>query len=168
MTDTKTWFETWWKELPKHHFTSQNKGSRAECLREIEKLAPDEKLREHITWYTKELTLRTAKMKSKDIRVAGFKHACRLIKYAFWEDDLPSIATEQAKIAADKCECGHDATILNKCWKCFNKTSKAHKEHRQWLADQAVKIGTMIREGESREAWYARCKDFCINKGFRV
>ena len=116
MTPTKDWFEQWWRELPKHHFTSNNKGSKAECLREIEKLAPDEKLREHITWYFKELTLRTAKLKSKDIKVAGWRHAVRLVRYKCWEDDLPSIANEIEKVAAAKCQCGSDVNILDKCY----------------------------------------------------
>ena len=166
--DTGIWFEQWWNELPKHHFTSYNKGSKAECLKEIEKLDPNEKLRAHITWYTKELALRTAKMKSRNIKVAGWRHAVRLIRYRFYEDDLPSIVTEQAKIASTKCQCGRDTEIVNQCWDCYQKTSVEYKKHRQHLANKAVEIGTMIREGERREDWHARCKDFCINKGFRL
>ena len=63
MTETE-WFEKWWAGLPKHNLTSQNKGSKAECRIEIKKLKPDDKLRDHIDWYTRERTYRYAKMKN--------------------------------------------------------------------------------------------------------
>ena len=162
MTTTKEWFDKWWAELPKHHFTSQNKGSRAECLREIEKLAPDEKLRAHISWFTSELALRTAKMKSKDIKVAGWRHAVRLIRYRFFEDDLPSIATEQAKIESTKCECGNDATIENTCWSCRESTDPQHKAHMQYLYDTLVSQGLGVNEFPTKADWITACKERTI------
>ena len=165
MIDTETWFEQWWKDLPKHHFTSGNKGSKAKCLIEIEKLAPDEKLREHITWYTKELALRTAKLKSKDIKVAGFRHAERLIKYRFFEDDLPSVATEREKIVSDKCtgvNCNNDATITDKCWQCHESTDPQHKTHMRMLYDNLVQQGLGIKEFPDKAAWIQACREKTI------
>lgn len=102
--EQKSWAEKWWRDLPKHHFTSFNKGSKAECMKEIEKLNPDQKLMEHIDWYTRELTLRTARLKSAGIKVAGWKHAVRLIKYRFFEDDLVNVESEK-KVKADGENC---------------------------------------------------------------
>ena len=162
MIDTETWFEQWWRELPKRHFTSQNKGSKAECRREIEKLAPDEKLREHISWYTKELALRTAKMKSKDIKVAGWRHAVRLIRYRFYEDDLPSVATQKEQIAATKCQCGNDVTITDKCWSCHESTDPQHKAHMQKLYDNLVSQGLGINKFPNKAAWIQACREKTI------
>jgi len=119
--EVQEWFDVWWKNLPKHHFTSNNKGSRAECVKEIEKLNPDNELRNHIDWYTRELTLRTAKMKSANIKVAGWKHAVRLIRYRFFEDDLPSVASEKERVAASLCQCGNKTGWKDLCWDCYDK-----------------------------------------------
>jgi hypothetical protein len=161
-SELQSWFDQWWIDLPKKHFTSQNKGNRAECWSEVQKLAPDEKLREHISWYTRELTLRTAKMKSKDIKVSGWRHAVRLIRYRFFEDDLPSISNEIEKVAATKCECGKDATIQNKCWGCHESTDPQHKTHMHWLYDTLVEQGLGIKEFPDKAAWIQACKERTI------
>ena len=164
-SDTSAWFEQWWIELPKHHFTSHNKGSKAECLKEIEKLDPDEKLMEHITWFTRERALRTAKLKQKNIKVAGWKHAVRLVKYRFWDDDLESVATEQAKIAATQCsECENDATIQGKCWSCRESTDPQYQDHMQWLYDTLVSQGLGVNEFPDKAAWITACKERTIHR----
>ena len=155
--DIESWFSRWWQDLPKHHFTSQNKGSRAECLKEVQKLAPDEELRDKIDWYTRELALRTAKMKSKDIKVAGFKHACRLIKYKFWDDDLPSISTERDKVAAKRCsKCDADATWQNLCWKHYDEL---HADKcvfsGEYMKERFIADGNLHKESKRDRA--ARC-----------
>ena len=166
MATVEEWFDRWWQDLPKHHFTSQNKGSKAECRKEVLKLAPDEELRDKIDWYTRELTLRTAKMKSMDIKVAGWKHAVRLIRYRFFEDDLPSISTAREKVVSSKCACGADTYIVDKCWACHDLTDKAVAERKQMLKDTFIKNGLL--HDESKEERTKRCREFAVPRMARL
>jgi len=166
------WFEKWWFSLPKHHFTSNNKGSKAECWIEVKKLAPDQELRGKIEWYTRELTLRTTRLKQAGMKVAGWKHAVRLVKYSFWINDLPSVSDAKEKAEATKCSCGADVAIAHKCSRCYQATSQDHKDRMQSLYDELKRIGLGKGENESKADWIARCKDFAlenmggaINKG---
>lgn len=168
------WFENWWRDLPKHHFTSMNKGSKRQCSDEVLKLKPNEELRQHIDWYTRELTLRTARMKSAGIRVAGWKHACRLIKNAFWEDDLPNPLAEKTAANAKEacCVSGCEEAVkygsvpdhLRGVYKSDLRLCEEHYEaqigkQNTELNRQALKNkGLWHDKFDTREAWYAACR----------
>ena len=162
------WFSKWWQDLPKHHFTSQNKGSRAECLKEVQKLNPDEELRDHIDWFTRERALRCAKMKSKDIKIAGWKHAVRLIKYRFWDDDLESISTEREKVASSKCSCGADTVIVNRCGKCHDAQSADNKTRQALIRDNLKSIGMDKHGDETNQEYFARCREHTVPRLARL
>jgi len=64
------WFETFWGTWNKRWFTGQCKGSKARAKIELDKIAPDTKLLEQITWYQQELQLRYSKMAGQAVAKA--------------------------------------------------------------------------------------------------
>lgn len=162
MSELETWFEKWWKDLPKHHFTSTNKGSRAECLAEVKKLNPDKELQDKITWYTRERTLRYAKMRDSHT-LPGWKHACRLIKYRFWEDDLPNSGDSDAQRVSNACACGKPTEILDKCGECYDKTSQHYAKQKELLREGWKKTGIPKCATAAEQA--IACRDWLLKRG---
>ena len=155
------WFEKWWFSLPKHHFTSNNKGSKARCLQEVKKLNPDQELRDKIDWYTRELTLRTTRIKQEGMRVAGWKHAERLIRYTFWIDELPSVSDSREKVESSMCSCGKKTQITNQCWDCYEKD---HPRSDFNLRGEFIRLGLMHNESTTERK--ERCRDWLRQKGY--
>ena len=157
------WFEFWWKSLPSRHFTSQNKGSKAEAKMEIGKLNPDTELREKIMWYTKERALRYAKM-GRDHKLPGWRHAVRLVRYRFWDDELPNAGdTETKRENVQFCECKAPATHLNKCERCH--FGESDKERDRMLYANLVGIGLAKLKSETKNEYANRCKAAIKSRG---
>jgi len=118
-------FESWWQSLDKRLHTSNNKGSKAEARNEWDKLKPDEDLVRRIMSYTAEKKRQDWKIIKAGGKTSPWKHAVRLIRYRFWEDELPSTMGELQKLEKSRCACGNEAKWKNLCWQCYDK---AHRE----------------------------------------
>ena len=160
------WFEKWWMMLPKRHFTSQNKGSKREAWLELKKLGPDEALREKIMWHTTEMTRRTDKMRKMDAKVAPWKHAVRLLRYRFWDDELPAISEEREKAESRKCDCGRPVAVVDLCNACYDKTRPDPFARERRSAGE--RHGTLRQSGEPKQAYNARCRAWCKSNARRV
>lgn len=161
MSELRDWFESWWLTLPKELFTSQSKGSKAEAWIQVEKLAPDKELQEKIMWYTRERMLRDRKRRRQDIKIAPWKHAVRLIRHRFWEDELPDTRPDQNQAELTKCACGQPANIGRVCWDCYEKINGD-----PWKATrkaELVRLG-LAKPGQDRKQVIESCKQYLREK----
>lgn len=114
------WFLAWWGILPTDLFTSKSKGSREEAWKEWKKLNPDRDLCAKIGQYTKDRESVWREQMRGDNKMASWKHAVRLIRYRFWDDDLP--AQKRQKVSGPtSCKCGGpvDHAPAGLCWSCY-------------------------------------------------
>ena len=117
------WFLAWWAILPAYLFTGKSEGSREEAWLEWKKLNPDRELCKEIGEYTKERERIWKELSGGDQRMPPWKQAVRLLKYSFWDDDLPQTRYKRNPGALGGCkECGkpieHSSTFL--CWGCYD------------------------------------------------
>ena len=152
-------FDIWWQTLDPHLHTSNSKGSKALAKQAWDKLSPDEKLVEHILWYTREKLRQDRKLKSQGSFVGNWPHAVRLIKNRFWEDEL--LQSEQIeKLPKSKCKCGKKAEIGNLCGICYDK-----KVTDPWKAIRKAEAERLdLVRGTKRET-IERCKSFLRETG---
>ena len=162
MSELRDWFETWWQTLPKELFTSQSKGSKAEAWIQLEKLQPDKELQDKIMWFTRERMLRDRKRRRQDIKIAPWKHAVRLIRHRFWEDELPDTRPDQNQAELTKCACGQPTNIGRLCWSCHDAKYPVDYSLQKAALRNA---GLTKKEGETRQEWNLRCKEYCLTKG---
>lgn len=116
-------FEEYWRSLPVDLFTSQSKGSKAQARTEWVKLKVDANLYKVIIDYTKEKESIDRERRRTGDFVSPWKHVCRLLKYRYFEDDLPKTRYKKNPGAKDLCGCGepieHSSTFT--CWDCYTK-----------------------------------------------
>ena len=115
-------FEQYWKSLPTDLFTSQSKGSKARARTEWEKLKVDESLYKQIMEHTKQKEAVARDQRRQDKFVSPWKHVERLLKYRYWEDDLPKVKTKHTR-APNMCSCGQPEAHggYHLCWRCYDK-----------------------------------------------
>ena len=118
MTDL---FEQIWKALPRDLFTSQNKGSKAEALKEWGKLKVDQDMYDLMLEFM-ELKETADRAKRKDGFCPGWPHFCRMLKRQFWLDDKPIIKREKYT-NPNKCQCGGEIDHGGHrcCWPCYDE-----------------------------------------------
>jgi hypothetical protein len=116
------WFLAWWGILPTHLFTGNSKGSRQEAWLEWKKLSPDRDLCKKIGEYTKEREQAWNQLKSTGDTVPKWKQAVRLLKYQFWQDELPKLKYKRSPGAANLCKCGSEVEHggYGCCWRCYD------------------------------------------------
>ena len=119
------WFIAWWSILPKSLFTSKTKGSREEAWVQWKKINPDRELCAKIGEYTKKREKHWNSEIKKDVKMSPWKHAVRLLRYRFWEDDedLES-KPKRERGGLDKCACGGPVEHINTCWDCYRPAQK--------------------------------------------
>ena len=112
-------FEEFWNYLPKD---LMNKGSKAEARKEWEKLKPDAETCINMKKFIDVKAQVDRKRKNNQEFVPNWRHGCRLLKFRFWEDDLPEVKHERARGALDMCQCGSpiDHGGYKCCWKCYD------------------------------------------------
>jgi len=132
------WFIAWWQLLPTRLFTSKTKGSREEAWTQWKKLNPDRDLTAIIGAYTKKREKHWQSEIDRGVKMVSWKHAVRLLRYRFWEDDEQfTSSAKRERGALDLCGCGNQVDHLNKCWRCFD----AAKPVKHWSDEM---IDTMI------------------------
>ena len=114
-------FEQYWKSLPTDLFTSQSKGSKARARTEWEKLKVDETLYKQIMEHTKQKEAVARAQRKSDQFVTPWKHVERLLKFQYWQDDIPMLkANKKAHIYECKCGAPIDHGGYRLCWKCYD------------------------------------------------
>ena len=64
------------------------------------------------------------------------------------------------------CGCGQPSRHASgKCWRCYDSIGKAERD--KLLKEQLIKIDMWQLEGESRDEWNQRCKEYCVKKGYK-
>lgn len=64
------------------------------------------------------------------------------------------------------CGCGRPSRHASgKCWECYDLQGKAERD--QYLEDQLRSIDMWQRENETRKEWNARCKSYCLDRGYK-
>ena len=116
------WFLAWWGILPTHLFTSKNRGSREEAWKEWKKLSPDRELCSIIGEYTKKRHKHWQDEIDRNVKMTSWKHAVRLLRYRFWEDDeILESKPKRERGGLDKCGCGNDVEHASgQCWACYD------------------------------------------------
>ena len=162
MSELKDWFELWWGTLPKELFTGQTKGSKAEAWIQTEKLNPDKELQEHIMWYTRERMLRDRKRRKQDIKISPWKHAVRLIRHRFWEDELPDTRPDQNVSELTKCQCGKPVAVGKLCNDCYDAT---HPD--PWEKDRKERLASLgiLRGCKNKQDVIEACKNYNRQSG---
>jgi hypothetical protein len=129
-------FDQYWKSLPTDLFTSQCKGSKAQARTEWDKLKPDKALFDIIMEHTKAKESVDRDQRRQNKFVTPWKHVCRLLKYKYYEDDLPKVKKNHA-CAPNKCRCGCGGKVdhagYGLTWACYDKKlgdSMTHMEYR--------------------------------------
>ena len=120
------WFLAWWAILPAYLFTGKSKGSREEAWLEWKKLSPDRELCKTIGEYTKEREKVWKELSGGDKHMPPWKQAVRLLKYRFWDDEMPKTKYKRSPGAAGLCKCGNpiDHGGYGICWKCYETEFK--------------------------------------------
>ena len=66
----------------------------------------------------------------------------------------------------DLCGCGQPARHASgKCWQCKDLETKPARD--KMLKEQLIKIDMWQQEGETRDEWNKRCKEYCTSKGYK-
>lgn len=132
------WFLAWWGILPTHLFTSRTKGSREEAWKEWKKLNPDRELCATIGEYTKKREKHWQAEIDRNVKMTSWKHAVRLLRYRFWEDDeILESGHKRERGAMDLCACGNEITHASgTCWTCYRP---AEKDWRDAMIDGMLK-----------------------------
>ena len=93
-----------------------------------------------------------------------------------WNDELPAEKKEEIAAVSEYCECGQIATqrregLCAACWsnkygtiRYAGKTFSAHDLLRATLK----KIGMEPRDGETRDEWHGRCRDYALKHKSKV
>jgi len=155
----EVWFEKFWQTYPTD-LCLKKKGPRTRAWAYIEKLNPDQDLRNKIMVNLRELInyYRTEK------RVYGktdrWAFASTWIKEEQWENirDIQEMPSElKTKLNGDNCACGKKATIQGKCDACWDRGSPDYRERRKAMYRHLQDQGLGMRKGESRSEWNLRC-----------
>ena len=163
--ELESWFmNEFWPTLPKDLIAGGVRGSRAVAWKEMEKIDPDEKLQDHIMWFLRERMLRDRKRKRQGMKVPKWKQGERLVKYMFWQDELPDTLPTESDPVINKCKCGHDAEIGNECWHCYEgKTNNDHKRD-TFLYEHLKSVGLGKRTDETRKEYSQRCREYALSE----
>ena len=149
------WFNTWWITLDSKLFTSKSKGSRAKAKELWDKLNPDKELFDKIMWFTREKMRQDRKLIADGVFVAPWKHAERLIRHRFWEDELLQSEDINQLKEGVQCACGQKAQWGKICWKCYGKTHpdpwKAEREREAKRRNLARSDIDRLKNGGLRE-----------------
>ena len=124
------WFLAWFSLLPTRLFTSKTKGSREEAWTQWKKLSPDRDLTAIIGAYTKKREKHWQREIDKGVKMTSWKHAVRLLRYRFWEDDeILEAKPGRARGGLDKCKCGNKVEHVNVCFACLDAGKQGHARH---------------------------------------
>lgn len=77
-------------------------------------------------------------------------------------EDIPQSDSKQPTYER-KCECGEPTEILNQCWSC---REQKHPPDYSLQKTRLRDIGLTIQQGESRQDYNRRCKDYCTQKTY--
>jgi len=159
------WFSKFWGLYPTD-LCQNKKGPKSVALKSIEKLNPDEKMREKIITNLREL-IRYCRLERKaDGKTDRWPFASTWINQERWNslEDVDSYSGLQEKIAASKCSCGKDATVTDKCDACY--FGEADKIYDQGIVANLQACGKGRRDGEGISEYRQRLKAGFTKSGY--
>lgn len=105
--------------------------------------------------------------KKHDIFVARLPMPATWLNAGRWADavqKLPTDVAEKTHVSVHCCECPSPAaiTVENEHFCAWHWTKRFNRDHLKLLADSLNQLGLKQQDGESREAWCERCRQFAI------
>jgi hypothetical protein len=163
-------FEIFWQTYPLDLCT--RRGSKKKAQQIWDKLSPD--MYSKIITNLRELIRSDRDLKKRNEFVARWPHVVTWLNQERWQDiqDVQDYTT-RPKIKSRGCKrdgCKGDMEHASGyCWKHFDEfVSLDYRDKMQALANENARIGMQIGAGETKESWHARCRKFCVDRGYRA
>jgi hypothetical protein len=159
MTEEPSQFEVFWQTYPAD--LCNRKGSRQEAEKKWNKI--DAETQGQIIINMRELMRVDRKVKKSGAGRAEWvwPMATTWLNQARWEDIADIKQSADMPTDSRKCDCGADAEITDKCWRCYGQNNPIDN----WgLKDIFIKNGLLHEESKAERA--ERCKDFLRQRGY--
>jgi hypothetical protein len=161
-------FNIFWDTYPKD--LCNRKGSRKKAEDQWNKLSTE--VQDQIVVNLRELIRADRAVKKGGEFVARWPMVTTWLNGELWEDIHDIRQSDSLPVDKRKCSCGEDAAVKNQCYACYEGGSESHKARMQMLYNELLRIGMGIKDGETKQQWHARCRDFArsnmgraLNKG---
>ena len=164
MTETETWFSTFWDTFPAD-LCHRKKGSRKKAWLIIEKMAPSKDMQNKILANLRELIRFYRLEKKADGKTDRWPMVTTWLNGECWENlaDIGSYCDANERIAARQCSCGSDVEILKSCFSCHYK--EKDKLYDRYLNEINVSNGIGKVSTESKSDYYTRCRERLVKGG---
>jgi len=151
-------FGLFWSTYPSD--LCNRKGSRKVAEQKWDKL--DAEVQQQILVNLRELMRVDRKLKKMGEFVAKWPMVSTWLNQERWQDIVDIRQSEDMPVECSKCACGQPTNIGRLCWTCYEKLNPTDFTLQKAALRNA---GLTKREGETRQEWNLRCKEYCLPKG---